>query len=506
MRGTREIISVGIDIGTTTTQIVFSRLAIAGVAGWVQVPRLEVGARCVLYQSPLFFTPLVSAEEVDVPALVKLVRDEYEAAGFRPQDVDTGAVIITGEIARTHNAEQILQAISALAGDFVVTVAGPKLEAQIAGKGSSAAQYSADHFTQVTNVDIGGGTANAAIFRVGKCISSAAIAVGGRQIVVERASGIVRHIAPAGQIILEELGLPLQVGRRAELEALQRFCDCMADLVADLVSGVERDLGKRVRLTPPLEHADGSRVVFFSGGVAAYYYEPVAIRNIEDALIHDDVGPLLAQSLRRNERLQAMHIARPSQTIHATVIGAASQTVTLSGSTIWVEPRFLPLRNLPVIRPPIQPDDVAVPERIAGAIRLAIQRGDPLGGDATVAIALDLPDNLDFQSLCRIAEGIVTYADSDLAPSTPVVLVIEEDYAKVLGQIIRSFRPHLPLICIDQVRLSEGDFIDIGEPAFGGRVVPVSVKTLVFLSVGLGTNQVEPHGSAGVSPNAEPAG
>ena len=147
-------------------------------------------------------------------ALAALVRDEYRAAGISPAQIETGAVIITGETARAQNADAILQALADLAGDFVVTVAGPNVEAQIAGRGSGAAAYSVDHYTQVTNVDIGGGTSNAAIFRLGEYLSSSALAAGGRQIVIERTSGIVRHIAPPGRVIVEALDCPCARERR----------------------------------------------------------------------------------------------------------------------------------------------------------------------------------------------------------------------------------------------------------------------------------------------------
>ena len=127
-----DLLSVGIDVGTTTTQIVFSHLSIQDTARLGQAPRIQVNARSLHYQSPIHFTPLRSETEVDVEALARLVRQEYRAAGVTPEQVETGAVIITGETARAQNADAILQALANLAGEFVVTVAGPNVEAQIA--------------------------------------------------------------------------------------------------------------------------------------------------------------------------------------------------------------------------------------------------------------------------------------------------------------------------------------------------------------------------------------
>ena len=476
------MLSVGIDVGTTTTQIAFSRLQVRDVARLGQVPRLQVEDKAMLYQSPVAFTPLLSPDDVDVQTLTTLVQEEYRRAGVTPDQVETGAIIVTGEIARARNADVILEALSHLAGDFVVTVAGPNVEAQITGRGASAAAYSAERYAQVTNVDVGGGTANAAIFRGGVHLSSSAIAVGGRQLIIEKTSGIVRHIAPSGQIIVESLSLPIREGQRADLETLERFCLCMADLIADLIQGQLSKLGKRIQLTPPLKGARDSSAVFFSGGVGAYYYEPVEIQGLADALIHDDVGPLLAQSLRLHPRIRSLNVQRPTETLRATVMGASSQTVTLSGSTIWLAEEQLPLRNLPVVRPHLSGAQILQADRLAEALHDAGQRWDTEATGRTLALTLDLPPRLDHGGLSAVAEGTVRYANArdGKANGAPLVLVLERDYAQVLGQTIHALRPKLPVIIIDQIGLGEGDFVDIGLPLMGGRVVPVSVKTLIF--------------------------
>lgn len=493
----RELLSVGIDVGTTTTQIVFSRLRVHDVARLGQVPRIQVNAKAVLYQSPITFTPLLTPEEVDVPALTAIVREEYQRAGIAPEQVETGAVIVTGEIARANNADAILKALAHLAGDFVVTVAGPSVEAQIAGRGAGAADYSAEHYAQVTNVDIGGGTANAAIFRGGEHLSSSALAVGGRQLVVEKTSGIVRSIAPPGQIMVEALNLPIREGQRAELETLERFCNGMADLIADLVEGEVSPLGQRLQLTPPLQGAKQSSVIFFSGGVGTYYYDPIEIRGLADVLVYNDVGPLFAQCLRLHPRIRKHNVQRPAETLRATVMGASSETVTLSGSTIWVARDWLPLRNLPVVRPQLTPAELFQPERLAGALAYAGQRWDVERGQRALALALDLPARLNHDGLTTITQGVVRYAEArhdasgpSLVNGVPLILVLERDYAQALGQSVHAQKPDLPLLIIDQIGLGEGDFIDIGLPLLGGRVVPVSVKTLIFYHRGNTDNPV----------------
>jgi ethanolamine utilization protein EutA len=474
----RQLLSVGIDVGTTTTQVVFSRLTLQDVARPGQVPRIRVEAKAVLYKSPIHFTPLRTADEVDTAALKALIEQEYRSAGFQPEQVETGAVIVTGEIARTHNAEAILHAVSNLAGEFVVTVAGPNVESIIAGRGSGAATYSAEHFTQVTHIDIGGGTSNAVIFRAGQYLSASAMAVGGRQLVIEKTSGIVRHIPPPGKKIVEALNLPIQVGRRVELPALEAFCACMADLVADLALGVDTEWSQQFYLSKPLQNNEQSRTLMISGGVGTYFYHPVPIQSLSDVLIHNDVGPLMASALRMNTRIQSFKIEEPGETLRATVMGAASQTITLSGSTIWAEREQLPLRNLPVVRPHLQ--NLTSPNDLCESLQAAARRWDADRNQGQIAMAVDLPHQFDYPTLQAVAKGIVAYAQERPDPQSPLVLILETDYAQVLGQTIKAIHPQLPLVVIDQVGLDEGDFIDLGVPILAGRVVPLSVKTLIF--------------------------
>ncbi len=473
--GQREVLSVGIDVGTTTTQVVFSQLVLHDVARPGQVPRIQVDEKSIVHQGEVHTTPLSAPDEVNAEALAALVRAEFDAAGVAPSSVETGAVIITGETARTKNADAILAALSAQAGDFVVTIAGPNAEAQIAGRGSGAARWSVDRYEQVTNVDIGGGTSNAAVFRMGRHLCSSALSVGGRQVEID-ASGLVLRVAPPGRSIVEGLGLQLKEGVRATLEQLRAFCDVMADLVVDLATGTEVRVGHGVQLTPPLHDAAASASVFLTGGVGACYYDAPPVRTVAEVAAYGDVGPLLADSLRRNERLRRLEVRRPPETLRATVLGAAGQTVTLSGSTIWVARDLLPLRNLPVLRPAMPGPGGGA--SFTSAVGEARRRWD-LDADALAAIVVDLPQGLGYAGLQAVATEIAEYHDSR-GSDRPLVLVLGQDYAQVLGQTLQTVRPGLPLVVIDQVGLGEGDFIDIGLPVLDGRAVPLSIKTLVF--------------------------
>lgn len=477
MAESRAILSVGIDVGTTTTQVVFSRLALADVARPGQIPRVAITGREVIYQSPITFTPLLDRDTVDAARLEALVRSAYAAAGVQPAQVETGAVIITGETAKKKNADQILAALAGLAGEFVVSVAGPHVESMISGRGAGAAHYSQVHFTTVTNVDIGGGSANSATFRSGIVIATAAMNYGGRILEIDGVTARVRAIAEPAQRILADCGLRLGVGDVVTMDALRRFTDRMADLTVELIEGTASPLAQQLYLTPPAPVSGRGTVLMFSGGIGHYYYAPAPVNSVAEVAIHGDVGPLLADAIRRHPALASYRIVPPAETVRATVLGAGTQTVTLSGSTIWAEREILPLRNAPVVRPsmPVQLERGAV----AAAIDAAVTRWDIDRRTDAFAIALESERALDYNALVELAAALNDFA-ATMPPDRPLVVIIERDYAQALGQTVKATAPHRPLLVIDQVGLTEGDYIDVGLPMLDGRVVPLSIKTLVF--------------------------
>jgi ethanolamine utilization protein EutA len=471
----RELLSVGLDVGTTTTQIVFSRIRLQNVAPALQVPRIGIADRQVLYQSEIYFTPLASRERVDVRALEEIVSREYQHAGFSPARVETGAVIVTGEIAKKENAAEILQALGRYAGEFVVTVAGPRLEAQMAGRGSGAAAWSREHYARVTNVDIGGGSANAATFELGNTLAASAMNIGGRIIEIDHTTWRVRHIAEPARRIIQFHELPIAVGQRIELGPLRAFCDILAGLTVELIEGSESTLGRQVMLTTPMAFSGRHTKLFISGGVGHYFYRPLPNITLATVTVHDDIGPLFGLALRENPTIRQMEVVEPPETIRATVIGASSQTVTLSGSTIWAEHMLLPIKNIPVVHPRL-----GSAASIAGAVHEAMLRMEIDPHAENAAIAVDLQGTLDYTQLQNLAQGFADYANRELPPDRPLILILGRDYAQSLGQTIKGLLPQRSLLAIDQVGLDEGDYIDIGTPMMDGRVVPLSVKTLVF--------------------------
>lgn len=270
-----ELTSVGIDIGTTTTQIVISKLLVAETAtlsmmpqaryGPARKPRADVAKKDVVYQSAVHLTPFDQKGLVDVEELERILAADYKEAGFVPEQIDTGAVIITGEAAKSENAERVLNIVAPLAGDFVSTVAGPSLESHLAGRGSGAAAWSSEHFTWATNVDIGGGTTNIAVFRQGELMDTVVVSVGGRHVQVDQVTGVVKKITKSGGKMLVHLGINLKVGDVATVEALRQVARLEADLIVEVLSGQISQIARDLMETTPLGKPVIDTTIFFSG-------------------------------------------------------------------------------------------------------------------------------------------------------------------------------------------------------------------------------------------------
>lgn len=438
----RELTSVGLDIGTTSTQMVVSRLRIANRASAFAVPELEIAHREILYQSPVYFTPLLDAQRMDAAGLREIVEREYRAAGISRDTVDTGAIIITGETSRKENAAAVLAALSDLAGDFVVATAGPDLESVLAAKGAGAVEYSRRTGRTVLHMDIGGGTSNLALIRAGEITATGCMNVGGRLIKLDKA-GSLTYVSPVLAGLWEA---PQSLSRETAWE-LARLLTRALEMGAGLIpkdSLLEHLTTREARTALPLNRPGEPITLSFSGGVADCIDREVPWDS------YGDLGPLLGRAIRESTLCRDYVLG--SQTIRATVIGAGCHSAQLSGSTVYSQNVAFPLKNIPVVQ------DYAHRSRFEGPVFLSVP-------------GVSAPS---YSQVSALAQELARYG-------SPLYLCIRQDMAKALGQALAlHLGREASILCLDGLAVSEGSYLDVAAPV--GPAFPVVVKTLILPS------------------------
>src|SRR5256714_10061241 len=205
-----ELTTVGIDIGSSTSHLMFARVHLQRLSTALS-SRFVVVERNILWQSPILLTPYRADYTIDVDDLGGFVGGCYAYAGIEREAVDSGAVILTGEALKRRNARAIAELFSEEAGKFVCASAGHHMECQMAAHGSGAVALSRGHNATLLNVDIGGGTTKFALIESGRIVATCAIAVGGRLFVEEENKGLTR-IEPPGQEVAQALRIQLALG------------------------------------------------------------------------------------------------------------------------------------------------------------------------------------------------------------------------------------------------------------------------------------------------------
>ena len=438
-----ELISVGLDVGTTSTQLVVSKLGVENRAGSFAVPRMEIGSREILYKSPVRFTPLLRGELVDAGALRELVDEEYRAAGIGKADVDTGAVIITGETSRKENAGAVLEALSDYAGEFVVATAGPDLESVLAAKGAGAVALSENTGKTVLHMDIGGGTSNLALIENGKIAATTCLNVGGRLLKMDK-DGTLTYVSPVLSGLFDK-----QAGQKVSREEVLYLAEMLVQAL-EMAAGLREKRELLEKLTteevrgkpfPVPERA----VISFSGGVAD------CMEKEQEFLAFGDIGPELGQAIRQSRLCRGEYVLG-EETIRATVIGAGCHSTQLSGSTVYCQNVSLPLKNLPVA------ESAAEWKAMDGPGILALP-------------GIPAPE---YEQVAEMAAKLCEQMGAG-----PVYLALQADMAKALGQqLALRMGQEARILCIDRVELKAGDYLDVGIPV--GPAFPVVVKTLIL--------------------------
>lgn len=437
-----KLLSVGLDVGTTSTQMVVSRLTVENKASAFSVPEMEIQQRELLYQSPVYFTPLLEGNRMDAAALRRLVEQEYEKACITRERVDTGAVIVTGESSRTENAAAVMEALSDLAGHFVVAAAGPDLESVLAAKGAGAADYSGRTGETVLHMDIGGGTSNLALIERGEITATGCMNVGGRLVKLE--NGIITYVSPVLQGIFHK-----RVGEVLTQEEAKLLAVRLAEAL-EMAAGLRPSDGLLEQLTTqeaagalPLNAPGEKLTLSFSGGVADCIEREIPWQEF------GDIGPLLGQAIRKSHLCSGNYVLG-AHTIRATVIGAGCHSTQLSGSTVYSQHVQFPLKNIPVITREAQ---------------RAQQEG-------SVFLALPGVKSPSYEQIQQMAVEISRLPQ-------PIYLCLEQDMAKALGQAVAlKLGKDAEILCIDRIRVHPGDYLDVAAPV--GPAFPVVVKTLVL--------------------------
>ena len=465
------VLSVGVDIGSSTSHLVFSRIVLERLDS-----RYVVSTRETFYQSDILLTPYSAAEDIDAQALGAFIARQYQDANVDPDEIDTGALILTGVAVRRRNARNIGELFARQAGKMVAVSAGDSLETVMAAHGSGAVARSIRDKATVMNIDVGGGTSKIAICCDGRVSDVTAVDVGARLVCLD-AHGQVVRLEEAGRRFGAELGLDREVGRQLSPVGGVRLAALLADKLFEAAMGGSPSLsgGGLLRLDP-LTGSTSIDQVTFSGGVAEYIYG-------REAQSYGDLGAALAHEIRARIPRFGAKLERSNEGIRATVIGASQYTTQVSGSTIFVSPfEALPLRNVPVIAPALALDAEEIDAAaIAGAIGTVLRRLDLIDTDTPVALFVPWRGSATFQRLENFCRGVIAGLAGVLARGHPLVLAGDGDVGGLMGIHLREeLGLSNPIISVDGLELKEFDYIDIGTMLPNSGAVPVVIKSLIF--------------------------
>lgn len=468
-----RLTTVGIDVGSSTSHLMFADLTLRRLATSLS-SRYVVTERTVRWRSPVILTPFCAEGVIDAEALRTFVVSSYEEAGLLASDVDSGAVILTGEALRRRNARAIADSLATSAGSLVCASAGHHLEAVLAAHGSGAVAQSSSRQGARLHLDIGGGTTKLALVRNGEVVGTSAVAVGGRLIAYDEERRLIR-VEETLRPVLELCGLSPKIGDRLEVQEEEMLAKALSDVLVDAIEGRwEHGVLPRLLLTEPLEGLGAAVALSFSGGVAEY------LGGVETPR-YGDLSAALAGELEGWLTSRGIEVIEAPQRIRATVIGASQFSVQVSGNTVGVDEEFLPVRNLAVVRLDVPAEPLAAAEA-ESSLTSALRRLDE-GTDELLPVAIGVcwqgPPS--YTRLAAVASGLGSAWRASGRGRRPMVVVVDADIGSSLALNLRALHPDLPSVSVlDGVVLAEMDFIDVGAVLRPAGVVPVVVRSLLF--------------------------
>jgi ethanolamine utilization protein EutA len=466
-----QLTTVGVDIGSSTSHLVFSRLQLT-----LEGSRYNVTKREILNESEILLTPYVDDTRIDVEALEAFINQQYKKAKIRRDEVDTGALILTGVAVRRRNARAIAELFAHEAGKFVAVSAGDGLEATMAAHGSGAAAHSAKTGGVVLNIDIGGGTSKLALCNNGKVQEVSAVDIGARLVAFDQDGTVVR-IEDAGRKHAAWAGINVTLGQKLSQDASRAIALGMVDKLFAILKPepLTEDIQGLLRL-PRLNYRGEVDSVMFSGGVSEFIYN-------REKTSFGDLGPLIADEIHRRMPDLGMLVMEPTARIRATVIGASQYTIQVSGNTIFITPQeAVPVRNVPVVAPEFALDvDDLSKETVKEATLNALRRLDLLNARQPVAIAFHWQGSATFFRLQSFSQGLVQGLKDILDKGHPLVLVNDGDIGGIVGlHFQEELQIQNSIISIDGIALNDFDYIDIGALIESSGSVPVVIKSLIF--------------------------
>jgi ethanolamine utilization protein EutA len=467
---TIELKTVGIDIGSSTSHLMFARVVLQRQSQGLS-SRFVVIDRQVIWRSPIMLTPFLIDGTIDAHSLSHFVQDAYADAGLEKNDIDSGAVILTGEAIKRKNARAIDELFAAEAGKFVCATAGHALEARLAAQGSGALRLSKERGICVLHVDIGGGTTKLALINQGVVVGLSAFAVGGRLLAVDTDKNWTR-VDDSARLAADDLGLAISPETAADPSVRLAIVRRLAQVAVDYILDTPRDrLGKALQLIDDLPRNVAPAALTFSGGVSEYIF------GREKQEFGDIALPLAGELVAELTRRTTLPMEDPGHRIRATVMGASQFTVQVSGKTIYIsDPGILPVHNVPVVY--VGNVEGLEPPAIVATVQSGLKKLD-LNSRDRMAIAFSWHGDPEYSRLASLARAIIDAIRG--ASGEALFLMIDGDIGRTIGQILhQEFGISRPLVSIDAVQLQDLDYVDVGELATPPGVVPVVIKSLLF--------------------------